>query len=93
MHFISAAGMDILEPNVQIVNYGKQVGHNEHYQESPVGNVNQPMSDHTVLTSQVGQSHWLETEEKWGSTDWVRWISIFTELAFSDKNKRNSAFI
>jgi len=51
--------MDTLEPT----------GHNGHYQEAPVGNVNQPASDHTVLTSQVGNhSHWLEMEEKCGST-------------------------
>jgi len=57
--FISAEGMDTLEPT----------GHNGHYQEAPVGNVNQPASDHTVLTSQVGNhSHWLEMEEKCGST-------------------------
>jgi len=68
--FISADGMDTLEPT----------RHNEHYQEAPVGNVNQPVSDHTVLTSQVGNhSHWLKMEEKCGSTGWVRWISIFTE--------------
>jgi hypothetical protein len=39
---IRADGMDTLEPT----------RHNEHYQEAPVGNVNQPVSDHTVLTSQ-----------------------------------------
>jgi hypothetical protein len=61
--------MDTLEPTVQIVNLGKKVGHNGHYQEAPVDNVNQPVSDHTVLTSQVGKhSHWLEMEEKCDST-------------------------
>lgn len=60
MSFISAAGMDTLEPTVQIVNSGKKVGHDRHDQEAPVDNVNQPVSDHTVLTSQVGNHiHWL----------------------------------
>jgi hypothetical protein len=66
MSFISAADMDTLEPTVQIVNSGKKVGHD---QEAPVNNVNQPVSDHTVLTSQVGNHiHWLEMEEKCCST-------------------------
>jgi hypothetical protein len=69
MSFVSADGMSTLEPTVQIVNLGKKVGLNGHYQEAPMGNVNQPVSDHTVLTSQVGNhSHWLEMEEKCGST-------------------------
>lgn len=84
--FISAAGMDTLEPTAQLVNLGKKVGHNEHYQEAPVGNVNQPVSDNTVLTSQVGNhSHWLEMEEKCGSTGWVRWISIFYRIGFQSQ--------
>jgi hypothetical protein len=58
---ISAAGMDILEPTVQTVSVGKQVGRNGHHQEVPVGTVNQQVSDYTVLTPQVGNHiHWLE---------------------------------
>jgi len=61
--------MDTLEPTVQIVNLGKKVEDNGHYQEAPLDNVNQPVSDHTVLTSQVGNhSHWLEMEGKCDST-------------------------
>jgi hypothetical protein len=60
--------MDTLEPTAQIANLGKKVGHNGHYQEAPVSNVYQPVSDHTVLTSQVGNhSPWLEMEDKCGS--------------------------
>ena len=52
--FISEASVDILKPTVQTVNSGKEVGHNGHYQKAPVGTVNLPVSDHTVLTPQVG---------------------------------------
>jgi hypothetical protein len=61
--------MDILGPTVQAVNVGKKVEHNGHSQEAPVNTVNQPVSDHPVLTSQVhNHIHWLEMEEKCDST-------------------------
>lgn len=51
---ISAAGRcDTLESAVQKIDAGHMAGSHGDYRESPVGIVEQPTSDHGVLTSQV----------------------------------------